>query len=674
MADDILSELGLVKKDVDGLSEAFDGLAEAMQNTGKFQDGLAAGLINITKTNKKFGRFWLAFNRGISGTPLWRIQNKFKGMIDVLHVWQIREREMLAQQQEQAKAYAKTEKSLKTIGKLQGAMSKLGSGDVGAAQTRKILQNDTFKLLTAQLGTAGALALMQKNMAQSIKALNKEEKLANKGKAKILMGDLKGGKIKIGNIQLERKEYKKLNGERRGQLAELKSLEEAMEIAGTENDFDTLYETSDKMLKLQKEMKGTGFQFEGGDVSKLPQKEAGLGYLEKMFKGDTFQLAPLELQLSELNAKADEDIRNWGIVDEDTKHLINNTEGQIKELKENTRWGKFVAKWAERKRKFDTVKEKMGNVAEGVGKFMKDKEYRKEKINNAKKAISAKFEKMGGWKGIFGAVGKVLMFVGMAMLWGVAIVALLWGLKKLGIMELLKDWFFTIIDTVIVFFVTVWEFVGAVVEWFVLLYEFFEAIFSKDGDIIDAAKNLLMGTVNVLWKLVSIIWKTAWTLFSGIFIGLWDWFKDTFIGGKATFTSVSWGVAKFIVLVIGGYIAFVILTMIGLPVIMAAFLAVAIAAAIGMAFDWLQHGGIAGGGYTVVGEGGPELVKLPAGSRVHSNRQSQGMIGGNTNNINVTVSGRVGANDTEIRDIAGKIGRQLNMEVNRTTSTGVRGA
>jgi hypothetical protein len=82
------------------------------------------------------------------------------------------------------------------------------------------------------------------------------------------------------------------------------------------------------------------------------------------------------------------------------------------------------------------------------------------------------------------------------------------------------------------------------------------------------------------------------------------------------------------------------------------------------------HGGITGSGLSIVGEKGPELVRLPTGSRVHSNSQSRKMAGGNT--INVHVNGRVGASDQEIRDIARKVGAQINREINRTTSSGTR--
>jgi hypothetical protein len=48
-------------------------------------------------------------------------------------------------------------------------------------------------------------------------------------------------------------------------------------------------------------------------------------------------------------------------------------------------------------------------------------------------------------------------------------------------------------------------------------------------------------------------------------------------------------------------------------------------------------------------------------------------MAGNTT-INVTVQGRVGASDAELQEIAQKIGRMVNMEVNRTTASRTRGA
>jgi hypothetical protein len=83
------------------------------------------------------------------------------------------------------------------------------------------------------------------------------------------------------------------------------------------------------------------------------------------------------------------------------------------------------------------------------------------------------------------------------------------------------------------------------------------------------------------------------------------------------------------------------------------------------AIDSFASGGNSSGGWALVGERGAEFVRLPTGSRVFNNQQSKGM-GGNT--INVHVSGRVGASDSEIKDIANKVAREINLKMNRTAT------
>ena len=71
----------------------------------------------------------------------------------------------------------------------------------------------------------------------------------------------------------------------------------------------------------------------------------------------------------------------------------------------------------------------------------------------------------------------------------------------------------------------------------------------------------------------------------------------------------------------------------------------------------------------IVGERGPELIHTPKGTRVYSNNDTKKLLGdggkitataqGVTNNIHVNVNGRIGASDTELRDIAKKIGRMV---------------
>jgi predicted RNase H-like HicB family nuclease len=87
-------------------------------------------------------------------------------------------------------------------------------------------------------------------------------------------------------------------------------------------------------------------------------------------------------------------------------------------------------------------------------------------------------------------------------------------------------------------------------------------------------------------------------------------------------------------------------------------------------------GAMANGGTTrtsgtyLVGERGPELVSLPGNTRVFNNSDTSRMM---SPTININVTGRVGASDTELNDIARKIGQKINIEMNRYNSSGLRG-
>jgi len=194
------------------------------------------------------------------------------------------------------------------------------------------------------------------------------------------------------------------------------------------------------------------------------------------------------------------------------------------------------------------------------------------------------------------------------------------------------------------------------------------------GDVLGAIWGFVKAGLKVLWTLIKIVWEIAWTAFKAIWNGFWEWIKtspNNLIKGLVialatwgTWMLIKWAAAHFISTVSA---------IIGAIPIAAIVIAAAIAYAIGDAIGLFASGGIVNTPLQIVGERGPELVKLPSGSRVYSNKDSRNMTGGGTtNNIHVHVNGRVGASDSEIRDIARKVGAQINREINRTTSSGTR--
>ena len=137
--------------------------------------------------------------------------------------------------------------------------------------------------------------------------------------------------------------------------------------------------------------------------------------------------------------------------------------------------------------------------------------------------------------------------------------------------------------------------------------------------------------------------------------GLWKLLTAVFEGNFSKF----FGALYQILLGVGQLLVGVVVTAIGVvgSLIIGAFKAIPnlIGQAIKKVVSLRANGGYANG-LTVVGERGPELLSLPRGSRVFSNAQSQRMSGGG------------GASDSEIRDIANKVAREVNLRMNRTGS------
>lgn len=691
----------IVRKEVDDIAKSFDLLTESMKRTGVVQDGLANSLIQLTKTNTKFGRFWMGFNRMISGSGLWQAQNKFKGFIDFLHTWQIAEKKALEAEGERVKQFKEMRKQMEKMGKLKEDIDAFEKGDLDKEKAAKLMQNDTFKLLTATMGMHGAIEILKHRMNKADKLAQELRNKEYDKRAKLIRKDLKKNKeFKVAGYTLEMDMFKSLSKDQRRHIAKLTDLEERMQKAkelNLDEEFDELEKEKKALMKTMEEKGGASFLGDGslGDIEgqKTAFKDKDMTWgivdainsMKESFKWGNEELQGELTQLKDLTsdhplmqdlayatdqlASSWHDRPQWEQAVLDAQEAVAERTQDVKdELGKESKFRAFVRKWEKRKDKFR-------NGIKTFNKFMTNKEFRREKIQAGMDKVKDKFQKMGGMKAIGNFLKTAIKFVGMAMLWGVAIVAGLWALKKLGVFDFLKSVFQVIIDTLGVMWEVGGEIIVSIVDWFVAIFDFVGALFSKDGDVWGSFWTLLEASWGVIWAIGGGLLKIAWALIGGILGALWDWFIQIFADGKTDLWSVLWGVAKFILTGIAIYIGFVILTMIGLPVIMAGALALAIGALFGSLFGWFSDGGITGGGLSVVGEKGPELVKLPAGTRVHSNKDSRRLAGnGNTNNISINVSGRVGANDTEIRDIAGKIGRQLNMELNRTTSTGTRGA
>lgn len=193
------------------------------------------------------------------------------------------------------------------------------------------------------------------------------------------------------------------------------------------------------------------------------------------------------------------------------------------------------------------------------------------------------------------------------------------------------------------------------------------------------------------WAIADFAWigiKLAVKLAGVVLLGLWEttkaffkqfWNDEDF---RAKVINAAWKIAAFLLAAWAvKYFLGIVLTLAGiyaLPIMIG--VAVGLAALAGIKWLWDQlsdwdvfaDGGTSSGGMAIVGERGPEIVNLPSGARVHSNKNSKKMVGSGGTNINVTINAR-DTSDAELRRIADKIGSMLNNSVNRRTSSGSMG-
>jgi hypothetical protein len=238
------------------------------------------------------------------------------------------------------------------------------------------------------------------------------------------------------------------------------------------------------------------------------------------------------------------------------------------------------------------------------------------------------------------------------------------------------------------FLQVIWEVIGGIVNqlmgFMIDGYTFLSLIGEGFSDIIAGFKSGEMGEIllgilkvagGVLWGLIAITLSLVWIgiglFLSGIWVTLFG-FWDSAEGFGANFISALLQLTTYFIVGIAIWYSIQAWTM------RAAFANAGVAAIAlviielirSWSFGKFAEGGTVKGGLSLVGEKGPELVNLPRGSRVHSNLNSRRMVGGN--NVTVNVQGRVGASDQEVRDIARKVGLQINREINRSTASGTR--
>lgn len=304
-------------------------------------------------------------------------------------------------------------------------------------------------------------------------------------------------------------------------------------------------------------------------------------------------------------------------------------------------------------------------------KFIKKENGRKKKLSRYRAWLGSKsvsmykrLDKVSKKAGMFFTVS--LLVIGKALAIGLLVILGVYAIVKiakyLGVTgEGLAKWADNILSVTMVGIRTIGRGLGTVLDGLTLMYE---AIF-KDGSFSD----LLKGFVKTLNGLLEVAVGLMIILLSPILAGI-----ATILGKeindirKSTRNEIN--KIAITLMAIGALIALMFFTW---PALLAGVIVAGIGAIIA-AINPFANGGVTKSGLSLVGERGPELVRLPKGSRVHSNQESRKMVSSGGNNITVNINGRVGSSDSELRIIAQKVGKMINKEINRTTSSRSLGA
>ena len=302
------------------------------------------------------------------------------------------------------------------------------------------------------------------------------------------------------------------------------------------------------------------------------------------------------------------------------------------------------------------------------------------KWNKFKNMLAAKrksffgFIKKGGL--FFASALLVMAKFGLAVLGGLIVLFfIVKALKRLGVSaSFFEEWGRNILEFIKQGISMVGAGVGKMAEG---IGEIYSAIFG-DGDIND----LLEGFFKTAEGLLEVFGGLLLIILSPLLALIQTTLEAIYAKLVEDAGSIYSGFSKLLMLIglIAAGVAFILLQFGLLSALAAAapfIIGGLIIGAIGLliaAINPFANGGVTKSGLSLVGERGPELVRLPKGSRVHSNQESRRMMSSGGNNITVNINGRVGSSDSELRIIAQKVGKMINKEINRTTSSRSLGA
>lgn len=618
---------------LDNTIASLDDLSTKTIKSGIEFQGFTKSLTQAAAGTEKASKQWTIFSRLVSGTPLWSVQNKLRAYLSILAGFETRSVAAAEGIKKQDKAFVEQMK--------------------GFQKVTKEFNNMATALTIFDKGTLSMEEFNKKSKDYNLEALEN-------------------------TIQYQ-KVLAATNDERLAAAAAMSAMQKRM---------DEMADKEDRMLKQAK----VAYAFDESRID-LAKKLARERELEK-----NPQASEKRLKAKEHSAERDEKIAMGKEQEAEVsgKGMLKSAitgkgdEGGFGNIKKDFA---PILKWVPLIGKEGSFKERMAKKAMKIR--LKGKQF----ADSVKPVLNMAFKYF-----VFGIMAVIGFMVLAAFLYSAYT-----ELKSMGIFDKFK------------------ELGGMIFQFIGMIFETINA-FTQGGmsEGIAKLKELAMFGLDILITTGYLVLETAWALL----LVVWDMlisFIAKFFGDaefRDKILSGAWKIGKWVIAAWAiKYVAGILLTLAGiyaLPIIVGVILFAGlykliskywdpifsgikkvitfIVGGLQTFIDWLEDavdsikdaltddpdkgwwdenksliglaaGGITAGNYNLVGEKGPELVKLPAGSRVYSNSQSKSMSGGSTViNNNITINAK-DTSDQELRRIADKIGTMVNNRINRNVSS-----
>ena len=703
------------ERDAEVLKDTFNNLTESIRKSAKESGKLKQTFLELSSTANASGQAWTVVSRLTSGTGFWKIQNRIRAFSNFFQFQERRLNEQVERETKQIQLIKDQIIERERLAKAQMTLNKIQKGSASSAERQAFFMSDQFRYLEGIFGRAKAIETMttkietaQGNLLRNAgirreirgEAMSREfegelsasEKFFNpKGGVIRTVTEALGGKIGFnprglftgGGSRAIVNFFNKGGGFEKGMNKVIDKLNNALFInpvgpyqAGRDrvDPMDPNNRTS-MFRKLTREQEGIFAQMYDSH-SDFRQLSEDLKVSRKEEKDLRDKELELRVQYNSTTNELDKSILKSKIQDVVQRREEGKLRTEDLELdKEKSRQDRETAR----------AQLKSG----GVKTTSKGDEVEITEVNKATLSLTEQFKKTKffqkweeryktlkgiNFKGIF---SSLMTFLRAAIIYGGLIIGLLMLLKTLGVIDLLVEFFRQIVSFAIGIYEALVEAFAKFIVFGAALFNFFNVLFT--GNRRDSFKALgvllftftdflLSGIGGILTALIGGIFKFV---LSSIVVGaaamIGRDFRDAVQEGLSKLIKsildfpllgsfLSSGGAK-----VGATIGFAV----GGPV--GAIIGAVAGYGLGAGVDAIAGAKAMGGpinksGTYLVGERGPELVSLAAGQYVTPNHQ----LGGT---VNIHINGRIGASETELRDIGNRLGDIINNRGNRVGNT-----